>query len=113
MLRIAFPPRSAAGLDQWARSRFNAMMRLTGIVGWSKAHGPSGKSSLCSHDPRPHPSPNRFIVVAQFLPSLFQAQTLAKKNRRELKGLVGLDSNGETVKAEMKQVGEIISARRF
>ena len=31
-------------MDQWARSRFNAMMRLTGIVGWSKAHGPTGKS---------------------------------------------------------------------
>ena len=29
----------------------------------------------------------------------FQAQTLAKKNRRELKGLVEGDSNGETVKA--------------
>ena len=53
------------------------------------------------------------IVVAQFLPSLFQAQTLAKKNRRELKGLVERDGNGETVKAEMKQVGKIISARRF
>ena len=53
------------------------------------------------------------IVVAQFLPSLFQAQTLAKKNGRELKGLVGRDSNGETVKAEMKQVGKTISARRF
>jgi hypothetical protein len=44
---------------------------------------------------------------------LFQAQTLAKKNRRELKGLVERDGNGETVKAEMKQVGTIISARRF
>jgi len=43
----------------------------------------------------------------------FQAQTLAKKNRRELKGLVEGDSNGETVKAEMKQVAKIISARRF
>jgi hypothetical protein len=40
-------------------------------------------------------------------------QTLAKKNRRELKGLVEGDSNGETVKAEMKQVAKIISARRF
>ena len=53
------------------------------------------------------------IVVAQFLLSLFQAQTLAEKNRRELKGLVERDGNGETVKAEMKQVGKIISARRF
>ena len=43
----------------------------------------------------------------------FQAQTLAKKNRRELKGLVKGDSNGETVKAEMRQVAKIISARRF
>jgi hypothetical protein len=32
------------------------------------------------------------IVVAQFLLSLFQAQTPAEKNRRELKGLVELDS---------------------
>jgi cytidyltransferase-like protein len=31
----------------------------------------------------------------------------------ELKGLVEGDSNGETVKAEMKQVAKIISARRF
>jgi hypothetical protein len=38
---------------------------------------------------------------------------LAKKNRRELKGLVEGDSNGETVKAEMKQVAKIISDRRF
>jgi hypothetical protein len=38
---------------------------------------------------------------------------LAKKNRRELKGLVEGDSNGETVKAEMKQVAKIISARGF
>ena len=28
------------------------MTRLKGIVRWSKAHGPTGKSSLCSHDPR-------------------------------------------------------------
>jgi hypothetical protein len=54
-----------------------------------------------------------FRGESEALPSLFQAQRLAKKNRRELKGLLERDSNGETVKAEMKQVGKIISARRF
>jgi len=52
-------------------------------------------------------------VVAQFLPSLFQARSLAEKNRRELKGLVERDSNGQTVRAGMKQVSRIISAWRF
>jgi nuclear transport factor 2 (NTF2) superfamily protein len=41
-------------------------------------------------------------------------QFLRRKWARELDyRLVGRDSNGETVKAEMKQVGKTISARRF
>jgi hypothetical protein len=56
---------------------------------------------------------SRVLLGSARRPTLFQAQTLAKKNRRELKGLVERDGNGETVKAEMKQVGKIISARRF